>query len=85
MKSPHRFAGKIQHMATLRCFKGSRRRQATLRGMPSETNIMQVVEDVVPVEVDPSHLSSPNWKDESGVEAWLLPPTIPADAPLESD
>lgn len=35
---------------------------------------MQVVEDVVPVEVDPSHLSSPSWKDESGVEAWLLPP-----------
>ena len=41
---------------------------------------MQVVEDVVPVELDPSHLSSPNWKDESGVEAWLLPPTLPADA-----
>jgi hypothetical protein len=50
------------------------------KGMPSETNIMQVVEDVVPVKVDPSHLSTPTWKDESGVEAWLLPPTLPADA-----
>jgi hypothetical protein len=45
------------------------------KGRTGATNIMQEATDVVQAIVDPSHLGSPNWKDESGVEAWLLPPT----------
>ena len=45
------------------------------KGRKGATNITREAADVVHATVNPSDLSSPDWKDESGVEAWLLPPT----------
>ena len=45
------------------------------KGRVGATNITREAADVVQATVNPSDLSNPEWKDESGVEAWLFPPT----------
>ena len=45
------------------------------KGSIGATNIMRTVDasDVVQATVTRSDLGRPDWKDEAGVEAWLLP------------
>jgi hypothetical protein len=45
------------------------------KGRIGATNITREAADIVQATVNPSDLSCPDWKDESGVEAWLFPPT----------
>jgi hypothetical protein len=46
------------------------------KGSIGATNIMRTADasDVVQATATRSELGRPNWNDEAGVEAWLLPP-----------
>lgn len=57
----------------IKMFQGFTDAALNAKGSIGATNILRKASDVVPATVNPSDLSSPTWKAESGVEAWLLP------------